>query len=191
MRFKQGFTAALFLAAMMLAAPAGAAEYKIDKAHTFVQFRVIHLGYSWLIGRFDDFEGSFDFDPKAGENAQSIEFTVRTESINTGHAERDKHLRSPDFLNVGEYPTATFRSTGYSGDAEGGVMAGELTLHGTTQPVEIEVTKIGEGKDPWGGYRAGFEGTMEIDRAQFGIDYDLGPEAETVYMELYVEGIRQ
>lgn len=187
-RFLTAATAGLFLATV---GTAQAADYKIDPTHTFVEFKVNHLGYSWLNGRFDDFEGSFTFDPSAGPEAQKIIFTIDTASINSNHAERDKHLRGEDFLNVETFPTATFKSTGYEGDEKGGLMKGELTLMGVTKPIEIDVKKIGEGKDPWGGYRAGFEGTTSFKRADFGNDYDLGPASETVYMELFVEGIRQ
>ena len=181
------------LAALLLAvsAPAKAADYKIDQGHTFIEFRVIHLGYSWLNGRFDYFEGSFTFDPEAGPDAQKISLTIDTTSINSNHAERDKHLRSDDFLNVEKFPEAKFVSTGYTGDASGGMMTGDFTLMGVTKPIEIKVKKIGEGKDPWGGYRAGFEGTAEFDRRDFGMGYDLGPKSNTVYLDLYLEGIRQ
>ena len=169
----------------------GADDYAIDPTHSFVQFRTKHLGYSWLIGRFDTVSGSFTYDPSAGPEAQRIEVSVDVGSINSNHAERDKHLRGDDFLGVDEYPEAVFRSTRYEGDAEGGVMHGELTLHGETQPLSISVRKIGEGKDPWGGYRAGFEGVALLDRRHFGMEYDLGPEAWEIQLLLFVEGIRQ
>lgn len=185
------FAVTLVVAAMTWAAPLKAAEFKIDKTHTFVQFKVIHLGFSWLNGRFDDFSGNFSFNPEAGPNAQKISFTIQTDSINTNHAERDKHLRSAEFLDTKKYPTATFKSTGFDGAEDGGILTGNLTLHGVTKSIEIEVSKIGDGKDPWGGFRAGFEGVTEINRSDFGMKYDLGPEADIVYLELYVEGIRQ
>ena len=83
-------------------------------------------------------------------------------SVDTNHAERDKHLRNPDFLDVEKYPDAGFESTKYTGDAESGTLEGMLTLHGVTKPISIELRKLGEGKDPWGGYRAGFIGTVTL-----------------------------
>lgn len=170
---------------------AQAAEYKIDPTHSFVEFRIPHLGFSIMDGRFNDISGTFTYDPEAGEAAQAIAVTIPTDSVDTNHAERDKHLRGDDFLAVDEYPEATFKSTGFSGDENGGVMTGDLTLHGVTKSIEIQVEKVGEGKDPWGGYRAGFIGTTTIDRSDYGISYDLGPAAETVDMTLMIEGVRQ
>ena len=186
-------TAALFAAGLLAAtaAPAAAADYKIDPGHSFVEFRTLHLGFSWLHGRFNKIEGSMTYDPSAGPGAQEIEVIIDTASVDTNHAERDKHLRSPDFLNVSEYPTATFKSSGYDGDENGGTLTGDLTLHGVTRPVSFEIKKIGEGKDPWGGYRAGFEGSYTLTRSDFGMEYDLGPGAVTVEVGLYVEAIRQ
>ena len=171
-------------------AAAQAADYTIDSGHSFVQFKISHIGVSWMIGTFEKVSGSFTFDSEAGPEEQSIAVEIDTASVDTNHAERDKHLRSADFLNVDEYPTATFVSTGYEGDGESGVMTGDLTLHGVTKPIAIAVKKVGESKDPWGGYRAGFEGTVAITRKDFGMGYNLGPAAETMDLILFVEGIR-
>ena len=184
--------AALVAAALALAGTAGqAADYRIDSGHSFVQFKISHIGVSWMIGTFEEVSGSFTFDSDAGPEAQSISVEIETASVDTNHAERDKHLRSADFLNVDEFPTATFVSTGYEGDAEGGTMTGDLTLHGVTREIAIAVSKVGEGKDPWGGYRAGFEGSVSLTRNDFGMGYNLGPAAETMELLLFIEGIRQ
>lgn len=179
------------LLVLYLAAPAGAAEYRLDPAHSFVQFRIPHLGFSVLVGRFNHVEGKFTFAPNKGPEAQSVQVNIRTASIDTNHAERDKHLRGTDFLHVNRYPQATFVSTGYEGNASSGVMKGNLAMHGVTKPIAIKVEKVGEGPDPWGGYRAGFKGTVTLTRADFGITYNLGPAARTVEMSLFIEGIRQ
>ena len=173
------------------AAGAGAAEYRIDPSHSVVQFKISHLGYSWMIGVFDRISGSFTYDPAAGPAGQKVSVEIETASIDTGHAERDKHLRSPGFLNVKKYPSASFVSTGYEGDAEGGTMKGNLTLMGVTKPIAIAVKKVGEGDDPWGGYRAGFEGTVTIDRREFNAGRNLGPASESMDLFLSLEGIRQ
>ena len=188
---KRTLGAALAATILAFAAPAAdAAEYSIDSGHSFVQFKISHIGVSWMIGTFEKVSGSFSFDPEAGPEAQSITVEIDTASVDTNHAERDKHLRSADFLNVDEFPTATFVSTGYEGDSESGVMKGDLTLHGVTKPVGIAVKKVGEGKDPWGGYRAGFEGSVTIARKDFDMGYNLGPAAETMELFLFIEGIR-
>lgn len=169
---------------------AEAAEYKIDPAHSFVEFRIPHLGYSWLYGRFDDVSGRFRYDAaNPGENA--IEVNVDPSSIDTNHAERDKHLRDPRFLDVTKYMSASFRSTKFTGNSEKGVLEGEMTVHGITRPVKIDITRVGQGNDPWGGYRAGFHGTWNMTLEDFGITYNLGPASKVVEMEIGIEGIRQ
>ena len=183
---------ALAAAALVFSAQATqAADYRIDAGHSFVQFKISHIGVSWMIGTFDTLSGSFTYDPDAGPGGQSISVEIDTASVDTSHAERDKHLRSADFLNVDAFPTATFVSTGYEGDADGGTMTGDLTLHGVTKEIAIAVKTVGEGKDPWGGYRAGFEGTVSLTRKDFGMGYNLGPAAESMDLFLFIEGVRQ
>ena len=189
---KRALGTALAAAALVFSAQASqAADYRIDAGHSFVQFKISHIGVSWVIGTFDTLSGSFTYNPDAGPEGQSISVEIETASVDTGHAERDKHLRSADFLDVDAFPTATFVSTGYEGDAEGGTMTGDLTLHGVTKPIAIAVKTVGEGKDPWGGYRAGFEGTVSLTRKDFGMGYNLGPAAESMDLFLFIEGIRQ
>lgn len=185
--------AALALGSMLFAGQAMAADYVIDKEgqHAFVNFKISHLGYSWLWGTFKDFEGSFSFDAAQPE-ASKVEVTLQTASVDSNHAERDKHLRSEDFLNVSEHPTATFESTSVKSTGEGTAdITGDLTLNGVTKPVVIAAKFIGEGKDPWGGYRAGFEGTTTLKLKDFDIKMDLGPASQTVDLIISVEGVRQ
>lgn len=179
--------------AAIMALPAQATDYVIDTqgAHAFVQFKISHLGYSWLYGRFNTFSGDFSYDAGKLTDAK-IQLTIDTNSIDSNHAERDKHLRNADFLNTSKYPKATFASTKVvpkEGDTFD--LHGNLTLNGVTKEVVIAAEKIGEGQDPWGGYRAGFAGTTEFKLKDFGINYDLGPASTTVYLDLSVEGVRK
>ena len=179
--------------ALMGAGQAMAADYAIDKQgqHAFVNFKISHLGYSWLYGTFKDFDGSFSFDAATPQDSK-VNVTLNTTSVDTNHAERDKHLRSDDFLNVGEHPTATFASTSVKSTGEGTAdITGDLTLNGVTKPVVITAKFIGEGKDPWGGYRAGFEGSTLLKLKDFDIQKDLGPASQDVELIISVEGIRQ
>lgn len=171
---------------------ATAADYLIDTKgmHAFIQFRIVHLGYSVMVGRFNDFDGDFSWD-KNNPATSSITVNIKTNSVDTNHAERDKHLRNDEFLNVDKYPMATFKSTKYHGDASGGKLDGTLTLHGVSKAITLDVKAIGEGDDPWGGYRAGFQATTSIRRADFGMQYNLGPAAETMEFELFIEGLRK
>ncbi len=179
--------------ALMGAGQAMAADYAIDKQgqHAFVNFKISHLGYSWLYGTFKDFDGSFSFDAAKPQDSK-VNVTLNTTSVDTNHAERDKHIRSDDFLNVSKHPTATFASTAVTSTGEGTAdIAGDLTLNGVTKPVVIAATFIGEGKDPWGGYRAGFEGSTTLKLKDFGITKDLGPASESVELIISVEGVRK
>lgn len=171
--------------------PAQAGDYVIDSAekHSFIQFKVSHLGFSYILGDFPDFEGTFSYDSDDPDAAKA-EVVIDTTSADTRHAERNIHIRGDDFLDVKEFPTARFVSTGYeeSGGGEG-TLNGELTLRGVTRPVSIALSRVGEGEDPWGNYRAGFEGTATITMADYGIDFNLGPTARTVEIYFTLEGI--
>ncbi|MGA4633070.1 YceI family protein [Pseudomonas solani] len=185
--------AALTLGAALFAGQAMAADYAIDKEgqHAFVNFKISHLGYSWLYGTFKDFDGSFSFDAKAPE-ASKVKVTLQTGSVDTNHAERDKHIKSGDFLNVSKNPTATFESTGVKSTGTGTAdVTGNLTLNGVTKPVVVKAKFIGEGDDPWGGYRAGFEGTTTLKLKDFDIQKDLGPASQEVELIISFEGVRK
>jgi len=167
-----------------------AADYALDVGHSFVQFRILHLGYSWLYGRFNEFDGAFSYDASSPSN-NKINLEIQTASIDTNHTKRDEHIRSADFLDVAKFPTATFVSSGYSGSDDGGVIEGELTLMGVTKPIKIDVKKIGAGPDPWGGERVGFEGTTVINRKDFGMAKSLGPKGWDLEMTLGIEGTKK
>ena len=174
----------------LLIHPAYAADYKVDPTHSFIEFKIQHLGMSWLHGRFNDIKGTFSYD-SAMQNDSKIELEIDPASVDTNHAERDKHLRSEDFLDVSKFPTASFSSTSFIENTRGGTLSGMLSMHGVSKEISIDVIKIGEGKDPWGGYRAGFSGSLELLRSDFELGYKLGPTAESISFDLTIEGIRQ
>ena len=184
--------AGLLATSTLLAPLSNAADYVIDYkgAHASVNFKVKHLGYSWLTGRFDKFSGTFSYDEK-NVSASKIEVNVDTTSVNSNHAERDKHLKSADFLEVNKFANAKFVSSSVTDKGNGKLeIKGALTLHGITKDLVIDAEKIGEGKDPWGGYRVGFSGTTQITMKDFGIKMDLGPASAQVDLELHIEGVR-
>lgn len=175
------------------ALPAFASDYTIDRegAHAFIQFKIKHLGYSWLLGRFNEFSGSFSYDEN-NPAAAKVEVNIDPASIDSNHAERDKHLRGDDFLAVEKFPEAGFVSTSFEELGDGkALLKGNFTLRGVTKPIEINVEHIGAGADPWGGYRRGFQGTTSIALADYGIEYNLGPASKEVELFLSIEGIRQ
>jgi polyisoprenoid-binding protein YceI len=184
--------AAVLAAALTLSGQARAANYVIDtaKAHASIEFRIKHLGFSWLTGRFDTFGGTFTFD-EANPAASKVQVEVDTASVNSNHAERDKHLRSKEFLDVADFPKATFESTSVKLNGDKATITGNLTLHGVSKPIEIEAQRVGGGADPWGGYRDGFSGTTRLALKDFGINFDLGPNSKEVELQLNIEGVRQ
>ncbi len=172
---------------------AEAADYVIDSknAHAFIQFKISHLGFSYVLGRFNRFDGVFSYDESA-PTASKVKVTVDVGSVDTNNAERDKHLRSKKFFNVKKYPEATFVSTALEplGNKRA-ILKGRFTLHGVTRPIEIKVKELGAGKDPWGGFRRGFEGGVRLALRDYNINTSLGPTAREVTLFLSVEGIRQ
>jgi len=191
---KQSLLALAVSSIGVMSLPVLADDYVIDTkgAHASINFSIKHLGYSVLTGRFDTFSGEFSYDPAKPE-ASTVNVTIDTGSVNSNHAERDKHLRSPDFLNVEKFPKATFVSKKIvlDDDKDEFDIFGDLTLNGVTKSITIEVEKVGEGKDPWGGYRAGFSGETTISLKDFNVKMDLGPASQNVKLELEVEGVKK
>ena len=186
---KSGFLlSGLILASTILLSPAMAANYKIDISgqHASITFRANHLGFSYIAGRFNKFDGSFSHD-RDNPAASSVEVTIDASSIDTNHAERDKHLRSVDFLEVSKYPQMHFVSSGYSASADGDILKGNLTIRNVTRPLEIKLRQVGEGKDPWGGYRSGFRGQARFNAADFAMPEWVGE----IEIEVNIEGVRQ
>jgi polyisoprenoid-binding protein YceI len=153
-----------------------AGTWKIDPAHSGVEFVVTHLMISKVRGRFSDISGSVVTD--GTPVGSRIEAEIGTASITTNDAGRDTHLRSGDFFDVEKFPKIRFVSTAVkpTGDNEF-VVAGDLTIRGVTRPVEMKVTSEGFTKDPWGNDRAGFSGSLKIDRRDFGLTWNQALEA--------------
>jgi len=183
----------LLLLTILISTGSFAADYKIDTKgmHASIQFKISHLGMSWIWGRFESFSGEYSFDAEKPEESK-LSVVVDTKSVNTNHAERDKHLRAEDFLNVEKYPQATFKSESVSLNTDNtGTMTGKLNLNGDEKTITVNINKIGEGKDPWGGYRSGFDGITTIKLADFGITKNLGKASETLDLIVTFEGKRQ
>ncbi|TVL33522.1 YceI family protein [Shewanella xiamenensis] len=190
---KKQLLAALIGGSLLVPMAASAADYVIDRegAHASITFKVSHLGYSYVVGRFNDFSGDFSYDAK-NPAAAKVNVKVNTLSVDSNHAERDKHIRSADFLNAAKFAEATFVSTSVEDKGNGDmVIKGNFTLNGVTKPLAIQAHVVGEGQDPWGGYRAGFTGTTTFAMKDYGIKLDLGPASANVELDLVVEGVRK
>jgi polyisoprenoid-binding protein YceI len=149
--------------------------WKADPVHSEIAFSVRHLMISKTRGRFT----SYDVTIVTSEDplGSSVTATIDLASIDTGNEKRDNHLRTADYLAVERYPTMSYRSTGIRQTDGGWVIDGELTLHGVTRHVPLVVEVNGFGSDSWGGQRAGFSATAEINRRDFGIDISTPLEA--------------
>lgn len=148
-----------------------AGTFNLDAAHTRIGFVVKHMMVSKVRGHFDQFAGSVTVAENPLES--SAELTIKAESISTGVADRDGHLRGDDFLAAEKYPEITFRSTrvvGHSGDEF--TVLGDLTVRDVTRPVELTVEYGGAGTNPWGQAVWGFSITTEIDREEFGLTWN-------------------
>lgn len=161
------------LATLLSPVASGATAYKVDPEHTTVGFTVRHL-LTRVRGHFARFEGRIDFD-SANPEKTKVEGTIEAASIDTNVEERDKDLRSARFFDVEKFPKITFVSTKavVSGkDAKSGKLHGNLTMHGITKPVVLDVTYAGEATDPWGNRRAGFSASTTINRKDFGLTWN-------------------
>jgi len=159
-----------FVAAFVLAAsPALAAEtYLVDKGHSEATFQVRHL-VTKVRGHFTDFEGTIQLD-RARPEGSSVEFVVRAASLDSDNADRDKHLRSPDFFDVEKHPEIRFQSSkivAQSGDLY--QVTGTLTIRGVPKELTLAVSFLGFVKDPWGNEKAGFETQLTLNRKDFGM----------------------
>jgi polyisoprenoid-binding protein YceI len=187
--FHRNWMLALLALAPALA-HAASTNYEIDASHSSVQFAVSHLGMTRIAGRFDQLQGDFRYDPAHIEKS-SARMTVQAGSIDTDHDKRDASLRSDDFFDAAHFPSIRFESKSVNGNGSAFTLVGDLALLGVSRPVTFRVNKTGEGRDPWGGYRAGFEATTTLKRSDFGMRYMLGAVGDEVTVTIEIEGIRK
>jgi polyisoprenoid-binding protein YceI len=195
MTFRKLLFLSLFVLGLASINAQAAEHYKIDTKgmHAFITFKIKHLGFSWLEGRFNDFSGDFDFDEASPANNR-VSIKINVGSLDSNQAERDKHLRSERFFDVDKFPEATFVSTSWQDHGNGkATLSGKFTLRGVTKDISIDVSQVGAGKDPWGGFRRGFEGTTTLHLADYNMKEGsvLGAAANDVRIWLSVEGVRQ
>ncbi|GAB7061826.1 YceI family protein [Streptomyces mexicanus] len=146
--------------------------WTIDPAHSTIAATAQHLGISSVHGRFTDFTGTIDIAPDDITKSR-VEATIHTASIDTGNTMRDTHLKSPDFLDVEQHPQITYHSTGLEPTGtDRWTIHGDLRLNGHTRPVDLDLTYLGTGPDPWGGTRTAFRATTELHREDFAMNYN-------------------
>ncbi len=188
---------AVACAAVGLGAPPGAVarasadEYEVDARHSTVIFRVKHMGVSYFYGRFNEIKGGFSFD-KADPTSLVLDLEIKTESIDTNDKKRDDHLKGPDFFHAKQYKTITFKSTKVEqGEDNTYRVTGDLTLHGVTKSITVDIVHVGSGSDSRGRHRAGFETSFTIKRSDFGMDYMVGGLGDDIRIIVGLEGVRQ
>lgn len=167
------FRSLLLSAALLVGATAHAGSWELDPAHSHIGFRVSHMMVSWVEGQFPMARGTLSYDP-GDLSALSVQVTVDVESVETGNAKRDEHLRSSDFLAVDAHPEMRFVSRSVKARRGGGFdLTGDLTIRGVTRPVTFEAKGLGSPiVDPWGKERVGATATATIDRQDFGVSWN-------------------
>lgn len=154
-----------------------AAKFDLDKSHTSINFIAPHLMISKVPGRFDHFDGSFEFDEKTGK-LESLHVVIKTDSINTNEEKRDKHLRSPDFFDVAKFPEMTYQSSKVDyKDGKPSKVQGQLTIRGISKPVDLDITYNGAITDPMGARVVSFEAKGQVNRKDFGLKWNKALDA--------------
>lgn len=157
---------------LFIGGAAFASTYDLDPAHSGASFKVRHMMISNVHGKFTGLKGSVDYEP-GKPAATTIEATISAATVDTGEPKRDEHLKSPDFFDVAKYPSLAFKSKSVTktGDNKYNV-AGDLTMHGVTKPVVLDVETTPEVKDPWGNSRFGASATTKVNRSDFGLTWN-------------------
>ena len=187
------FAAALLLSAMSLV-PASAAraadEYDYDLVHSSITFKARHLDISWIHGRFNQVDGKFIID-RQDPSKSSFKLVVKADSVDTGNAARDEHLRQPDYFDTKQFPTIEFKSTKVKAIAGGFEVTGDFTMHGVTKPVTL--TLMGGKEIDWKGVkRVGFATEVKLKRSDFGFDKSaIGPIGDEAIILIDCEGMRK
>ena len=166
-------------------------EFAVDSVHSGAFFGVRHFGVSNFYGRFNHVEGTIRYDPEDLASS-SVEIRVRADSVDTNAADRDEHLKGPDFFNAKRYPWLSFKSTKVEkGEGDTLKVTGDLSIRGKTKSITVPVRRVGEGETPQG-YKAGFEASFQILRSEFGVRYGL-PDTlgDEVDILLAIEAVRK
>jgi polyisoprenoid-binding protein YceI len=171
--------------------------WKIDSAHSEINFTVRHMMISNVRGSFENFTGNVELDMENPQNS-SVEVQIETSSINTREPKRDAHLKSADFFDVENYPVMTFKSNRIEVlDENRGHIHGDLTIKDVTKPVVLDVTYAGQAKSPWGATSAGFSATTKINRKDWELTWNVALETggwlvgEEIKIELEMELVKQ
>lgn len=185
------------LTPLLLACPlivvAAPERYTIDPSHTYPHFRINHLGFSTMQGRFNETKGKLTIDES--NKTGSVDIVISADSIDTAHQKRDDHLRSPDFLNAAEFPEITYKSTKVTiNEDKTAVVEGNLTIMGVSKAVNLNVERMHCGIHPFDPkkkkYVCGFDATAKLKRSDFGMKYGLPAVGDDMELSFEVEAVR-
>jgi len=172
-------------------------DYEIDPSHSRVGFATRHAMVTTVRGRFTGYRAEVHLDQENPQNS-SVRVEIDTATVDSGNADRDAHLRSPDFFDVENYPTIVFQSRKVEKtDDDVYALIGDLTVKDKTQPVSVEFEVIGTTQDPWGNFRAGFEGRATVNRRDWGLEWNMPLDkggvlvAEKVKLEFDISATRK
>lgn len=172
-------------------------NWSVDPTHSEVGFKVKHMMFTNVSGKFDKFEATATSEEDNFENAQ-ITFSAEAASVNTGNTDRDNHLKGGDFFDAEQFPKLEFKSTSFHKKGDDNYeMKGDLTLHGVTKSISLDVEYGGLGKDPWGNMKAGFSISGKFNRKDFGLNWNAALEAggvlvsEDVRLNAEVQMVKQ
>lgn len=162
--------------------------FNIDSVHSTAIFRVQHLGAGNFYGRFNELEGTIDWDAETGP---SFDVSIKIESVDSGNEALDKHLKNADFFDAKQFPTMTFKSTGAKKMGDNWKVMGEMTMHGVTKAVEVDMEFVGRA-DVGRGDRVGFETTFTVKRSDFGMNWGVenGALGDATKIIVSLEGIK-
>ncbi len=183
--------AALGFALGVTAQVRAADKYDVDPVHSFINFRAKHLNVSYAYGRFVGPKGTLVID-EADPSKSTLEVSVQADKITTDHEGRDKHLKGPDFFDVKQFPTISFKSTSVKKtDDTKWEVAGDLSLHGVTKPLTVTVTRIGTGPGMKGETRTGLESMFTVKRSDFGMTNMIPAVGDEITLVIAIEAIKQ
>ena len=151
-------------------------KWVIDPTHSEIGFKVKHMMFTNVSGKFESFTAEATTEDENFESA-NITFSADVSSVNTGNTDRDNHLKSGDFFNMDEHDKITFKSTSFTKNSDSDyTLTGDLSVRGVTKPVTLDVEFGGIGKDPWGNTKAGFSATGKLNRKDFGLTWNAALE---------------
>jgi polyisoprenoid-binding protein YceI len=181
---------AVVVSGAAVAAGYAADAYAVDPVHSAVVFRARHMNTSHAWGRFNDLTGTFALDD-SDPGRSTLDFEVKTASVDTGNTKRDMHLKSPDFFNAVQFPSIRFKSTSVKKGADGYDVTGDLTLHGVTKPIRVKVAPVGTGKNQMGAPIAGIDASFIVKQSEFGMSKMAGAIGDEVWVNVSIEGTQK